>query len=258
MGASAVVDEVRRGFLEETDYIKEAGNLDFFGQRLRSFPWLSIPKVHHALSTDRVLTMSLVKGATLAEFLKQKPSQALRDLIGSRLVEMYYFQVHHLRALHADHHPGNYLFQPDGHIGLVDFGCVKKINFDVSDLIQSCVNRAWRQGEAPARHVLELVFGPQIPYGRARKMLPTLEEFADILYPLGARSGGIVNFGDAKLLNILSRTMMRAVRDKVINPEFAFISRADMGVYSLLHQVKARVDVAATWRKVSGGSDRAD
>jgi len=54
----------------------------------------------------------------------------MRDLIGSRLVELYYSQVHRLKALHADHHPGNYLFQDDGQIGLVDFGCVKRITFD--------------------------------------------------------------------------------------------------------------------------------
>jgi hypothetical protein len=247
----AVVDEVQRGFLEETDYVQEAANLEFFGHGLRGFTYLSIPKVHKALSTDRVLTMSFIEGAALAEFLKQKPPQALRDLIGSRLVELYYSQIHHLRAIHADHHPGNYLFQSDGRIGLVDFGCVKRIKFDVTDLIHCCVNRSWRKGEAAARHVLRLVFGPQIPYARARKMLPTLEDLAGLLYPLGNREGGFVDFGDSKLLNCLGKTMMKALRDKLINPEFAFTSRADMGLFSLEHQLKAKVDVAAVWRRVS-------
>ena len=242
---------MQRGFLEETDYLHEAGNLEFFRQNLSRFSYLSIPKVHKTLSTDRVLTMSFVEGAMMAEFLHQKPPQALRDLVGSRLIELYYFQVHHLRAVHADHHPGNYLFQSDGRIGLVDFGCVKRINFDVSDLIRGCVNRSWRESEAAARHVLQLVFGPQIPYARARKMLPTLEELAGILYPLGNRDGGLVDFGDTKLLKTLWQTMMRAVRDKLTNPEFAFISRADMGLFSLAHQLKARVDVAGVWRRVA-------
>src|SRR5207249_1841642 len=121
----AVLDEVQRGFLEETDYLHEGKNLEFFGRGLAGFSYLSIPKVHWDLTTDRVLTMSFIEGASVAEFLQRKPSQAMRDLIGSRLVELYYSQVHRLKALHADHHPGNYLFQDDGRIGLVDFGCVK-------------------------------------------------------------------------------------------------------------------------------------
>ena len=36
-------------------------------------------------------------------------------------------QLHWLKAVHADHHPGNYLFRPDGGIGLVDFGSVKHL-----------------------------------------------------------------------------------------------------------------------------------
>jgi len=247
----AIVNEIERGFLEETDYVREAANLELFGRGLRGFSWLTIPKVHKDLSTDRVLTMSFVEGVPLGEFLQTRPAQAIVDLIGSRIIELYYTQLHHLRAMHADHHPGNYLFHSDGRIGLVDFGCVKRINFDVSDLIASCVKRAWRQSETAARHVLGLIFGPAIPFARARKMLPILEGFAAILYPEGSRQGELVNFGDTKMLRTLSQTMMKAVRDKLVNPEFAFISRADLGLFSLLHQLKARVDVAGAWRRAS-------
>ena len=78
-------------------------------------------------------------------------------------------------------------------------------------------------------------------------MLPTLEAFAGILYPLGNQKRGFVDFGDSKLLNTLGQTMMKAARDKLCNPEFAFISRADMGLYSLMHQLKSKVDVASVW-----------
>ncbi len=36
--------------------------------------------------------------------------------------------------------------------------------------------------------------------------------------------------------------MSRALRDKITNPEFAFISRTELGLYSLLHQLRARVN----------------
>jgi len=249
----AILDEVQRGFLEETDYINEGRNLEFFGKSLGGIPFLTIPKVHWPLTTDRVLTMSFVEGATVADFLEGKPSPAVRNLIGSRLVELYYFQLHRLKALHADHHPGNYLLQPDGRIGLVDFGCIKRISFDVTDLIRCCAAQSWRDGEKAARHVLGLVFGPDVPYARARKMLSILDEMAGTLYPnpKGNPAGTLVDFGEPKLLNILTRTLKSALRDKLTNPEFAFTSRADLGLYSLLHQLRAKVNCTEIWRRVS-------
>jgi predicted unusual protein kinase regulating ubiquinone biosynthesis (AarF/ABC1/UbiB family) len=51
----------------------------------------------------------------------------MRDKVGQRLWDFYEFQVHQLRKVHADPHPGNFLFQPDGQVGIIDFGCVKEI-----------------------------------------------------------------------------------------------------------------------------------
>jgi predicted unusual protein kinase regulating ubiquinone biosynthesis (AarF/ABC1/UbiB family) len=184
----------------------------------------------------------------MSDFLKTKPSQGIRDSIGSHLVELYYFQLHKLKTVHADHHPGNYLFQEDGRIGLVDFGCVKRIAFDATDLINCVVARTWRDSENAARHALGLVFGRNIPYRRARKTLPMLEEMAQILHPEGDQS--VVNFGNAKMLEALGGAMGVIVRDKLANPEFAFISRADLGLYSLLHQLRAHVNCKEIWRHV--------
>jgi predicted unusual protein kinase regulating ubiquinone biosynthesis (AarF/ABC1/UbiB family) len=246
---TAVFDEIQRGFLEETDYIHEGKNLDFFGAGLRGFTYLAIPKVYWNLTTERVLTMSFVEGLTMSAFLKAKPSQSIRDLIGSHLVELYYFQLHKLKTVHTDHHPGNYLFQPDGRIGLVDFGSVKRINFNATDLINCVVARSWHDGEKGAQHVLGLVLGQHVPYRRARKMLPMLQEMAEILHPLGDQS--VVDFGNAQMLHALGRAMGATLRDKLANPEFAFISRADLGLYSLLHQLRARVNCKEIWRSIS-------
>jgi predicted unusual protein kinase regulating ubiquinone biosynthesis (AarF/ABC1/UbiB family) len=243
-----IIDEIQRGFLEETDYLREGRNMEFFRGKL-DLTYLTIPVVRWELTTERVLTMSFVEGEIISRFLERRPSRAVRDLIGTRLVDLYFRQLHQLKALHADHHPGNYLFQSDGRIGLIDFGCVKRISFDVSDLIRSCVDRTWRKGPKEAAHVLQLIFGPRVPYARARKMLPILETMAGTLYPEGKNADPIVNFGKGELLKVLAQALKQALRDKVTNPEFAFISRAELGLYSLLHQLDARVNVRETWRR---------
>jgi len=251
----AILDEIRRGFLEETDYLREGKNIDFFRQELRHFSWLSIPRVHWDITTDRVLTMSFVEGSSVGDFLKSKPPRAVCDLIGNRLFELYYFQVHRLKTLHADHHPGNYLFQPGGEIGLVDFGCVKRITFDASDLIRCCVARTWSKGPQQAQHVLKLLFGKQVAPAKARKLIAALDDMVDILFPKPSVREQLADFGEPKLLRALTRALQAAVRDKLTNPEFAFISRAELGLYSLAHRLGARINGRAVWRRVDVGAE---
>jgi len=246
-----IIDEIRRGFLEETDYVREGRNIELFHRELARFDYVTVPSVYWDFTKERVLTMSFVEGEAVGIFARRKPSQTVRDLIGTRLVELYYAQLCRLKTLHADHHPGNFLFRPDGTIGLVDFGCVKKIDFDAAELIESCVQRSWRKNDKAAARALGLIFGPRVPYARARKMLPTLEAMAGVLFPEGRNADPVVDFGKPHSLKILSEALKAALRDKVTNAEFAFISRAEMGLYSLLHQLKARVNVRETWRTCS-------
>ena len=248
----AILNEVERGFLEETDYVREGKNLDFFREKLARFTHFSIPRVHWDLTTDRVLTMSLLEGTPANEFVLMDPPQGVRDLIGSRLFELYHYQIQRLGALHADHHPGNFLFQPDGRIGVVDFGCVKRLSIDGAEIVRCCVQRGWQQGQAQADHLLRLVFGPKVPLLHARKMLPHFRELVDMLFPAPGANGvqALVDFGEAKFLETLGKSMTRALRHKATNPEFAFITRTELGLYSLLHQLRARVDTMRVWRRV--------
>ena len=43
----------RRGLLEETDYLHEAANLDYLREGLSDQFYVSIPRVHRELTTDR-------------------------------------------------------------------------------------------------------------------------------------------------------------------------------------------------------------
>ncbi len=253
---AALLDEIQRGILEETDYLREADNLEFFGKGLSGLEYVAIPRAHRELTTDRVLTMSYIEGETLSDLLKRKPSQAFRDLLGARLIEMYETQIQRLKALHADHHPGNYLFQPNGSVGLIDFGCVKRISFDVSELRRCYRRRTWRESEASARRFLALAYGRSVPYARARKILPLLEQWCDILYPQDVTADLVIDFrGDprleSKLKEIRQQHRKRVLQDKLINPEFAFLMRADLGLHYLLRELGATINISEVWRRVS-------
>jgi serine/threonine protein kinase len=166
--------------------------------------------------------------------------------------------LHWLKAVHADHHPGNYLFRPDGGIGLVDFGSVKRLKFEISELNQGYLERKWQKGETEARHFLKLLFGPKVPYNRARKVLPLLEPLCDIVYPLDPAASAVVDCRDPKLHQLQSRFEQVLLRERLIDPEKALIGRAQMGLDHILYELGARVNARDTWARVFGAKAAGD
>jgi hypothetical protein len=252
---SALLDEIARGLLEETDYLREAGNLDYFREGMAGLDFVTVPRVHRELTTDRVLTMSFVEGESFGDWLKRKPSQALRDLTGARFWEAYETQLQHLRVIHADQHPGNFLFQPDGRFGLVDFGSVKRVNFDILELRRFQEARGWRESEAAERRFLSILYGKSVPYARGRKILPLMEEILDIYHPQGSAADIVVDFRNdrknSKAAEINRRMTKLTLQDKLINPDLVYLLRGDWGVWHLLGEIGATVNVSEISRRVS-------
>lgn len=123
-------EEVETKLLEETDYEHELSQSIEIAEASKELDGFVFPKYYPELSSKRILTMDWLEGKHLKEFLKTNPSQEVRNTIGQRLWNLYDFQVNNLRAIHADPHPGNFIIQSDGTIGLIDFGCVKRIPED--------------------------------------------------------------------------------------------------------------------------------
>ena len=86
------------------------------------------PEYYPEFSGDKVITMDWLEGMHLKEFLKTNPSYELRVKVAKNLWNFYEYQIHVLRQVNADPHPGNFLIQEDGRIGVIDFGCTKKLD----------------------------------------------------------------------------------------------------------------------------------
>ncbi len=123
----AIFEEIRERLTEELDYLQEAANLVEFGRLFANDDRVQIPGVHPSLSTERVLTMDRIHGVGIDEFTRTASPEAKRRA-GITLGELHHVQAFRFRQLHADPHPGNYLFQPDGKVGMLDFGCVKRFD----------------------------------------------------------------------------------------------------------------------------------
>ncbi|MBN2039680.1 MAG: AarF/ABC1/UbiB kinase family protein [Spirochaetes bacterium] len=120
------IDEIKMRISEELDYFKEAENTKYFYDNL-DMENVIVPKVYEDLSTEAVITTSRLEGLHLSEWLKTSPSQEIRNHYGQLICDLLSASINEHMLIHADPNIGNFLFRDDGRLGLIDFGCVKKI-----------------------------------------------------------------------------------------------------------------------------------
>ncbi|KAM0826765.1 hypothetical protein ACQ4PT_068652 [Festuca glaucescens] len=135
---SLYADELGRGFVDELDYNIEAANATKFLETHSRYSFIVVPKILKQLTRKRVLTMEWVAGENPRELLslskgisgnttelseKQKleAKGRLLDLV-NKGVEASLVQLLDTGLLHADPHPGNLRYTPDGRVGFLDFG----------------------------------------------------------------------------------------------------------------------------------------
>ena len=119
------VDELRDRMRDELDYRLEAGNQREFAAHFAGHPFVRIPIVDAATSSERVLTTEWVEGIGFAEFLATA-TPAAKQRAGEGIWRFAQHAVHHLGAFNGDPHPGNYRFSIDGEVTFLDFGLVKR------------------------------------------------------------------------------------------------------------------------------------
>jgi len=124
------LDEIRSVFMQELDYRKEAEIADRFRRMHQGDPDIVIPRVHHSLSTKRVLTADFVGGADYATFVAEA-SQADKDAAAQTIWRFMIRALMKHAVLYADPHPGNYRFLGGGKVAFLDFGCHKEMPHDL-------------------------------------------------------------------------------------------------------------------------------
>ncbi len=124
------MEEVEERLLEETDYSLEVQRSREISEACNHIPNLVFPKYYDEYSSDRVITMDWISGRHIKEWMETNPSQESKNQVGQALWDFYHHQVHNLKQVHADPHPGNFIIREDNQLGIIDFGCVKVIPED--------------------------------------------------------------------------------------------------------------------------------
>lgn len=119
--------EVEDKLTEETNYNLEFQQSEEIAKACAGISNLKFPTYYKDFSSERILTMSWMEGNHLSEYTEHFFDQNTSNKLGQALWDFYMFQIHHLKKVHADPHPGNFLVSEKGELIVIDFGCMKTI-----------------------------------------------------------------------------------------------------------------------------------
>ncbi|MDO6852859.1 AarF/UbiB family protein [Cellulophaga lytica] len=119
--------EVENKLIEETNYLLEIKQSKEMAKACEHIPNLRFPEYYEQFSSERIITMDWMTGEHLSEFTAHNTNQNKANIIGQALWDFYMYQMHVLRKVHADPHPGNFLISKEGNLIALDFGCIKEV-----------------------------------------------------------------------------------------------------------------------------------
>lgn len=119
--------EVEDKLIEETNYLIEIKQSKEISKACDHIPNLLFPSYYSAFSSERIITMDWMEGEHLSEFTAHNADSEKATKLGQALWDFYMYQIHILKKVHADPHPGNFLISKKANLIALDFGCMKTI-----------------------------------------------------------------------------------------------------------------------------------
>jgi predicted unusual protein kinase regulating ubiquinone biosynthesis (AarF/ABC1/UbiB family) len=234
------MEDLRQRLEAEVDYVKEAEILTRARSLFREEDGILVPRVFPQLSTARVLTMEHLEGVHLDEFLRASPSQEQRNEAARKILRAWYRLFAAGRLFYADFHPGNFLFMPDGRLGLIDFGFVLPLDEELWSMFGRWM-RVGKQADL-AGAVKEWSWITDDPTDADRLRLSMA--YADWVWRCRYCDGEF-DFGDeadfrrgVDLFGEMARKRYSRAR-----PTTPVIARQQFGCRSILYRLKAKIDV---------------
>jgi len=242
--------EVENKLMEETDYDLELAQGVSIAKACGAIANLRFPKYYPELSSKKIIAMDWMEGEHLSEFTAHNQDRELGDTIGQALWDFYMFQMHQLKQVHADPHPGNFLIDKEGNLIAIDFGCIKQVPEDFyvpyfelarPEIIDNPVLFKEKLYELEIlRHDDN---ANEIDYFSAL-FLQVLKLFTKPFQTNFFDFSDEKFFGEmAKLSEDFSKdSQLRKMNGNRGSKHFLYINRTFFGLYSLLHDLKARID----------------
>jgi ubiquinone biosynthesis protein len=117
----------------ELDYVREGRNAERFASNFAGDERVHIPRVYWRATTARVLTLERLYGCKISDTAALDAAGIDRRVLAQRASRVLFKMTFEDGFFHADPHPGNFLIEPNGRFGLMDFGMVGSIDERTQD-----------------------------------------------------------------------------------------------------------------------------
>ncbi|WP_299175801.1 AarF/UbiB family protein [uncultured Allomuricauda sp.] len=243
--------EVENKLIEETNYILELKQSEEITEACAIIPNMEFPRYYKNLSSERILTMDWMKGKHLGELTRTSFSQELGNKLGQALWDFYMFQIHNLRKVHADPHPGNFLVSSNDTLIAIDFGCIKEIP---DEFYVPYFELAQENNINNDAVFMEKLYELEIltPTDSQEELIFFKALFKEMLTLFTSPfHHETFDFGDTTFWDRIADLSERYSKDEQIrkmngsrgSKHFLYMNRTFFGLYNLLHDLKAQVKV---------------
>lgn len=242
-----ILAEARRQLHREADYRAEAESLESFAALLDGAPDFLMPRVHHDLSSARVLSMDLVTGIPVDKLADPSYRLAERNQAAGLLARLVLRELFEFGLVQTDPNFGNYLYQPEtARLVLLDFGATQPVPAVLVGHYRRLA-RAAIDGDAAGMRESAVALGYLDAGASAEQASGLIELLRLAAEPL--RHQGIYDFGASDLFE---KTFVRG-RDLYFddayghhpNPATLFLHRKFVGTFMLCRRLRARLDLGA-------------
>ena len=243
--------EVEGKLLEETDYTLELEQSKQITEACSMIPNLKFPNYYPEFSCDKILTMDWMEGIHLSEYTTQKNDPEQMKLVGQTLWDFYMYQMHVLKRVHADPHPGNFLVDASGALVAIDFGCIKEVPEDFYvPYFELAQKEAMEDRDFFIDKITTLeILRPDDSEEDSAYITDLFHELLGVLtFPFHNET---FDFSDESFWSKVAQMSERLSQDEQIRKlngnrgsrHFLYINRTFFGLYNLLHDLKADIVV---------------
>ncbi|GEL12274.1 Predicted unusual protein kinase regulating ubiquinone biosynthesis, AarF/ABC1/UbiB family [Flavobacterium glycines] len=243
--------EVEDKLIEETNYLLELQQSQEVVDACKKIDNLVFPEYYPEYSSEKIITMDWVTGVHLSEF--KNSDTEIANKLGQALWDFYMYQIHILRKVHADPHPGNFLINDKNQLVALDFGCMKQIPNDFYIPYFELINKEVIDNKKLFR---EKLFELEIL--RTDDSKEEIAYFTQMFYDLLSLftkpfQTDTFDFSDEVFFENIAQLGERFSKDtnlKKMNgnrgsKHFIYMNRTFFGLYNLMFDLKAKIVVNA-------------
>ncbi|MEG1228656.1 MAG: AarF/UbiB family protein [Flavobacterium sp.] len=243
--------EVEDKLIEETNYLLELKQSQEVVKACSKIENIIFPNYYPEFSSEKIITMDWMTGIHLSEFTAKNKDQKVGDEIGQALWDFYMYQIHVLRKVHADPHPGNFLVDEQNQLIALDFGCMKQIPDDFYTPYFELINKNVITDKTLFN---EKLFELEIL--RKDDTPAEIEYFAEMFHDLLSLftrpfQNETFDFSDETFFDSIAKLGERFSNDTSLkkmngnrgSKHFIYMNRTFFGLYNLMFDLKAKIVV---------------